>query len=994
MPPTTIQLSSKSVTLTAGASVNDTRCYLKGSKGEVFEAALELSPEFIKSSAKEGFTTRVVEWSPLDITLNCDENSSLCSVTWDSHNRSVFYQDQSNTLREWCWTDGKGWKQTNFEQVNVMIGTNVAALALPSWSRGRGYILYQDSAGFICIREDTLPDAVRRTKKAVPLSGIGVCVENPGEYYEKIHIYYQDESLAIREICLDRNGWMPVKELVSKRDIVISDIAAIAPVINGKHEIRLYIQDAQGTVIECKRAGAGWETNHLTTKAMACANIVAISTVSPSLYVGVLWVSQDRYLYVCDSRGGGATWREPAALVFLERSRRKEGSEGSGTTPLDKPVPPSTGPTDVPVPTSREPGVATPKAEPTPQEKNKPIGQSQVPPPKGGSDHEPAASQFRKPVGPAKKGTPVRDELQKQPVSESVPLTNGPEGLQQADGQAVPERKRGERTVKQDERAPPNPPTVPRREQKPAPDRVQPPQADGERQGAETALPRPPRPMPKRKPTIVMPTVTSPTLPADPVAARGRPPRTIVQITLSVSERVNGIKLVYENGQETAWRGTSSGEQHVFALNAGEYVTHVWYATDRRSIEGILFGTSSGRKSPWYGQEYGLYGLLVNDGHVLDDLHGPEDGQLTPLMSEWVAYVPSGNIVQYQDRYATLTEEWNRFAASIADWEGQITSSRDGINDLGTEQAIEKLTELVESVEIYYQLETGQLEVTATRTKLRQDILKRIRKSARDVQAAFAALVAVLAPMSGGLDSISASKRSDGEALLSRLTALSGELQMYLQDLDERSGQIRDEQRHWTEEGEQARTGFLQAKRSFDKNMASKGAKAADLTDKDAPLWGLREWCSSLKIGTIETAFENHLLSRVMKAAAQVQYDVSHGAFLQGSIQACADGKKEAGTLRLNLVRTVSELQSVIARLESLQPNGTATQQDTSELAALINGTVAALDAFEHIDTSQEFAEILVSVLRELLNNDNFKWNREEGDQLLKVSLDVYHRVV
>lgn len=74
-----------------------------------------------------------------------------------------------------------------------------------------------------------------------------------------------------------------------------------------------------------------------------------------------------------------------------------------------------------------------------------------------------------------------------------------------------------------------------------------------------------------------------------------RPDKTIKKVRMHIGGRVDGIKLVYADGSETDWCGAATGEEEFFELYEGEYITHVWYATDEECIQGILFGTSLGK---------------------------------------------------------------------------------------------------------------------------------------------------------------------------------------------------------------------------------------------------------------------------------------------------------------------------------------------------------------------------------------------------------------
>ena len=73
-----------------------------------------------------------------------------------------------------------------------------------------------------------------------------------------------------------------------------------------------------------------------------------------------------------------------------------------------------------------------------------------------------------------------------------------------------------------------------------------------------------------------------------------RPDKVIKQVHMHVSGRVEGIKVVYADGQQTDWLGAGAKSVETFELSDGEYITDIWYATDEKSLQGILFGTSAG----------------------------------------------------------------------------------------------------------------------------------------------------------------------------------------------------------------------------------------------------------------------------------------------------------------------------------------------------------------------------------------------------------------
>ncbi|EKM50868.1 uncharacterized protein PHACADRAFT_103493 [Phanerochaete carnosa HHB-10118-sp] len=234
------------------------------------------------------------------------------------------------------------------------------------------------------------------------------------------------------------------------------------------------------------------------------------------------------------------------------------------------------------------------------------------------------------------------------------------------------------------------------------------------------------------------------------------PQKVIMEVGMHVTWRVDGIKIVHKNDAETAKRGTSTKGEKVFLLDEGEYITHVWYAADAGSVQGILFGTSNGRKSVWFGYEYGLYGLLIKDSHVLTDLRGAsQDSQLNDLVPSWVRYIPGGGITAFLALYDELVARWNEFQSSIAELKKQTVSSKASLDELTTyEQTIARgLAELVQDVEILRGMEneqsTAQVVVTSLREKYISNHLGACKEAARAAQTQFNNLALALAPISG-----------------------------------------------------------------------------------------------------------------------------------------------------------------------------------------------------------------------------------------------------
>ncbi|EKM50891.1 uncharacterized protein PHACADRAFT_69047, partial [Phanerochaete carnosa HHB-10118-sp] len=124
-------LLQRSITVAATNYPGGIRCYTKIPGGEVREASLALSNDALSKAVSDGksdIVTSTAGWKSSTLPFKCHPQSTLCTVSWDEKDQSVFYQDETGALREQRFTEGKGWKQTDLNQKNVKLGSNIASV--------------------------------------------------------------------------------------------------------------------------------------------------------------------------------------------------------------------------------------------------------------------------------------------------------------------------------------------------------------------------------------------------------------------------------------------------------------------------------------------------------------------------------------------------------------------------------------------------------------------------------------------------------------------------------------------------------------------------------------------------------------------------------------------------------------------------------------------------------------------------------------------------
>ncbi|EKM50871.1 uncharacterized protein PHACADRAFT_128479 [Phanerochaete carnosa HHB-10118-sp] len=505
-------------------------------------------------------------------------------------------------------------------------------------------------------------------------------------------------------------------------------------------------------------------------------------------------------------------------------------------------------------------------------------------------------------------------------------------------------------------------------------------ESDAEGHGVRSPLRRP-----------ITPSPVSP-LSHDPRAAGDRPSKVIKKVYVRIERHVYDVKIAYDGGSETSWRSSNTGQQLEFELAEGEYITHVWYAADNDSIQGVLFGTSTGRKSGWLGFEYGLYGLLVKDGCILGSLSGIiQDGRLSTLTPEWLPYRLGGEIRWYQTRHATLEAEWTEYRSAVAELEQQISGGRISWDQLGTYTiaVTDALAELVQDVEILRGMEqessTALVKVTALREEYLTSHLRVCRQASEAIRTQLSLLANVLGPLSGQLGPSVESIRERGAKLLSLLVKLREDVQVYIQSLGQVVVNLGNELDIWKLQADSARLAFAEDKEKFNKVMAPKGITVTETNDQEASLWGLQDWYHRIPPELIENTAESHILVEVTKSDARMQYAISQITFLQRNKKQLSAHKSQVETLQRQIDVTVSSLRDVIRTVQSLHPDGGAISQGGSNLAALVKSLVALVEQLLVATRSREFGTILVSILQSILSDTGFEF-REDGRLLLRAS--------
>ncbi|GJE96131.1 hypothetical protein PsYK624_123240 [Phanerochaete sordida] len=470
-------------------------------------------------------------------------------------------------------------------------------------------------------------------------------------------------------------------------------------------------------------------------------------------------------------------------------------------------------------------------------------------------------------------------------------------------------------------------------------------------------------------------------------AAKYRPGKVIRRVCMHIKRGVEGLKVVYDNGQETAWRGLSTGDERTFELESDEYITHVWYAADGGIVQGLLFGTSFGRESPWFGSQYGIFGLHKNDGSVLVDLEGPLNGGPDSLKPTWEAFSPMGDSIAHEAEFNTLLGEFGKFQAGVSELKGAVH----GMTDLATEDTAEAFKVLVQNVEILRNQEDGikgaRVTANALRETYRTAHLSACRKSVETLLKLLEELSIKLKPMSGEFASAVEDRRQEGEALYKKLSSLLDKVKQYRQKLGTIADGLTSNQLFWFKEVEKTAATFAVDKTTFKQTMEAKGIPPLEPEDDYATtLWGLEAWRHKVNAKVAEDPTVHYIINSTMKSNSRAQFTRSQVDFLKATASRLGSLMKKLDDLSGRITQTLETLRSLIDGLGDHQPERNSAMKGAAQLLDLVKKSIHELETVKAADDSHVFAKPTHGVLGPLLQNSSFKWGSVKGQELLDVS--------
>ncbi|GJE90555.1 hypothetical protein PsYK624_066970 [Phanerochaete sordida] len=464
-----------------------------------------------------------------------------------------------------------------------------------------------------------------------------------------------------------------------------------------------------------------------------------------------------------------------------------------------------------------------------------------------------------------------------------------------------------------------------------------------------------------------------------------RPPKVIKDIRMSIAGHVDNIKIVYDDGKDNgvSYRATS-GEQS-FALAEGEYITHIWYSgSGPECLRGVLFGTSNGRTSGWFGSGYGPYGVLNKEKHVLLDLRRTtvENKLNAPLTADWVEFTPTSTTAKFEDQYTDLHNSFLQFQAALA----KLKTRADDLEAVGTEAAAVALAELVEDVEILGDDEgniaNAQVVVTSQRQRRHDQALANCRKSVAGAQAQLEALALELAPLAGSLDTAGAARRGEGEELFRQLVKLKQEVEARQAELNALRTSLASNEKLWIDDNDKTKQAIPGQIADLTKVMVSKGVKATAPAETTPA--AILTWLGSLDTEAVRDPMANPKVGELERTQSLVQYNDSQITFLRQNQKTLAAQVDQLGKLPLDTV--IDALRKLIDSLHNVQPSKNVAIKDAIALMALAQKLAALLQTIREAERSQQFAGVLTKVLESLVENTQFKWSAPDGAHLLEVS--------
>ncbi|GJE90527.1 hypothetical protein PsYK624_066670 [Phanerochaete sordida] len=321
-----MSLPTKSVTLAAASYPGGIRCYTKLIGGEVREASLELSDEALGKAMRDGNSNIVAAttgWTSSTLPFKVHPQSSLCTIAWDAHSQSVFYQDEAGKLCEQRLTEGKHWKLSKtFNAPKVTLGTNIASVASPR--DRKAMLIYQHENGSIYYhtvsndRWDVAKELLHT--KVNGRTGIGA---TSWDDLEDIRVYVQSKKHNIRQYRKVSDGDWQVTEGVVTSTHDINDITAVGWGPKDKREVRLYVQDEPGNIIEYKSEDnnkkvpfARGDFQQAAVRNSDIIGFVRNVNAAPGFCVNLMWVDTNQAVQQCIYNG--KDWLPPAKIAYVD----------------------------------------------------------------------------------------------------------------------------------------------------------------------------------------------------------------------------------------------------------------------------------------------------------------------------------------------------------------------------------------------------------------------------------------------------------------------------------------------------------------------------------------------------------------------------------------------------------------------------------------------------------------------------------------------------
>lgn len=469
--------------------------------------------------------------------------------------------------------------------------------------------------------------------------------------------------------------------------------------------------------------------------------------------------------------------------------------------------------------------------------------------------------------------------------------------------------------------------------------------------------------------------------------AKTRPGKVIKRVVVArgVKGRPDGFQIVYEDGDASAWRGKSSGQDTAFDLGSGEYITHVWYAADEGTVQGFLFGTTNGRQSQWFGHEYGHYGLLQKKGSVLVDLEGsPIDGS-GALNAVWEDIAQAGQTTTFQMRYKILYERFLKLRAAVA----QLSDTSDGMKVVETRDAAERFELLVQDVEFLYDQEKGLKRAKVNVDNNREDRLQdQLVRCATDLEALLRLLgdlQAKLRPLSGEFDKGVERCQLDGDDLYTDFRQLLDDIEKYRQELNSMCGNFTRQEKLWTDWAKQVEDTFMKDKDKLEEIMATKGLEGLDVQyDHGLPQWGLRTWRARIDPKITQDSTLHHAIFNVQNSNSCLQLHLSQVNFFRINKDLVENllGRLD----KLAIGPTMKQLRDLIDGLHNQRPDRNIELQEAVNLLIAVGQAISALQKAAAAKVVKGFAEPLYSALHALHESKSFTWGKFDPKTLLDVS--------